>query len=45
MTEPQKFCGEDSDPISYIQTKVRTCLEELEDLYVERFKLSMLLED
>lgn len=45
MTEPQKFCSEDSDPMTYIQTKVRTCLEELDELYVERAKLSVLLED
>lgn len=45
MTDPKKYCDEDGDPMSYVQIKVRNCLEELDELYIERFKLSMLLED
>ena len=42
ITEPKKFCGEDEDPMAWIQVKVRECLEELRSLYVDRFKLQCL---
>lgn len=43
ITEPKKFCDEEQDPLWYIQNKVSESLEELDDLYVERFKLSLLV--
>lgn len=42
ITEPKKFCGEDEDPMGWLQVKVRECLEELGSLYIERFKLQCL---
>ena len=42
ITEPKKFCGEDEDPMRWLQVKVEECLEELESLYIDRFKLQCL---
>lgn len=45
ITEPKKFCEEDQDPMWWLQHQVEECLEELSDLYVQRFKLNCLKED
>lgn len=42
ITEPKKFCDEDQDPLWFITNKVRVALEELEILYIDRYKLSLL---
>ena len=45
MTEPNKFFTDpDLDILSSISTEVRDQLEELEEYYIERYKLSLLLE-
>lgn len=43
MTEPQKYCGEES-PEFYVTNTLKECLDELENLYVDRFKLELLLD-
>lgn len=44
ITEPKKYCDKDDDPISFIINRFNDNLEELRNLYVERFKLSLLLD-
>lgn len=45
ITEPKKFCEEEQDPMWYLTNKVSECLEELQDLYVERYKLGILIDE
>lgn len=45
ITEPKKFCEEDQDPLWWLQNETKEALEELEDLYVEQFKLQCLKEN
>ena len=44
MTEPKKFIEEDADPLQWINNEISESLEELEEYYIERFKLNYLLE-
>ena len=44
ITEPQKFCPKDENPLSWIQEYTDEILEALEWLYVDEYKLSMLLD-
>ena len=44
ITEPKKFCDEEQDPMWYLTGKVNEILEELEELYIEKFKLAILIE-
>ena len=44
MTEPKKFMEEDADPLQWISNEVRDSLEELEEYYIDKYKLEMLLE-
>ena len=44
MTEPKKFMEEDADPFQWISNEVRDSLEELEEYYIDKYKLEMLLE-
>lgn len=44
MTEPKKYCDDDDDPIAFINSEINDSLKELDDLYVERFKLQLVLE-
>lgn len=44
MTEPKKFCDEDDDVLSYVDNEFKNTIKELEDCYIERFKLSLVLE-
>ena len=44
MTEPQKFCPEDMDPMSWIESEVEEILEALEWAYTDDYKLTMLLD-
>lgn len=45
MTEPKKFCGEDQDPMWWLQHEAEECMDELDDLYTEEFKLFCLKND
>lgn len=45
MTEPKKFCPEEDDPLAWVMNSVKETLEELEESYIERFKLDLLLEN
>lgn len=45
MTEPKKFCDEDDDPLAWVELQVKESLEELEEQYIERAKLELLLEN
>lgn len=44
ITEPKKFCSEEEDPMWYLTNKVNENLEELQDLYIEKFKLGVLID-
>ena len=44
MTEPKKFMEEDADPLQWISNEVRDSLEELEEYYIDKYKLEMLIE-
>lgn len=44
ITEPKKFCEEGQDPLWFLQSKVKDNLEELNELYVKRYKLSLLID-
>ena len=44
MTEPKKFMEEDADPLQWVSNEVRESLEELEEYYIDKYKLEMLLE-
>lgn len=44
ITEPKKFCEEDEDPLRYLQCKIDTALEELKGLYIDRYKLELLID-
>ena len=45
ITEPKKFCEDDQDPLWWIQNEAKEALEELEELYINRFKLQCLKGD
>lgn len=42
ITEPKKFCEDDQDPLWWVQNETKEALEELEELYIDRFKLQCL---
>ena len=44
MTEPKKFIDEEYDPLQWISNEVKDSLEELEEYYVDKYKLELLLE-
>lgn len=45
ITEPKKYCGEDEDPTFWLENEAQESLEELRRLYVEKYKLELLLEN
>lgn len=45
ITEPKKFCNEDEDPQAWLSINVRDKLESLEEEYVKRYKLHLLLDN
>lgn len=45
ITEPKKFCTEDQDPLCWLQHETEDCLNELETLYTEEYKLLCLKAD
>jgi hypothetical protein len=45
MTEPEKFKSKDESAEFYIKSNMTDLIEEYEDLVVEHYKLSMLLEN
>lgn len=42
MTEPQKFCPENSDPFIWIPNTVEDVINSLEEEFIELFKLELL---
>lgn len=44
ITEPRKFCGEDEDPIHWLNSKVEEYLERLEEELWDEARLSILLD-
>jgi hypothetical protein len=45
MTEPGKFCPEETDPYYWIENEVKDCLLTIEDCSIAIYKLEMLLEN
>ena len=45
MTEPQKFCPEESDPIIWLSNEVEDNLQLLEEEIIKLYKLELLLEN
>lgn len=45
ITEPKKFCSEEEDPQLYLSMGVQENLQELQDYYIEKYKLEMLLDN
>lgn len=45
MTEPNKFCPKDENPILWITSETDDALSELKSLYIVEFKLELLLEN
>lgn len=45
ITEPKKFCSEEDDPICFLQNRVRESLHELNELYINRYKLTLLKDE
>lgn len=45
MTEPQKFCPEENDPLIWISNEVEDNLQLLEEETIKLYKLELLLEE
>lgn len=45
ITEPKKFCSEEEDPQLYLSMGVQENLEELQEYYIEKYKLELLLDN
>lgn len=45
MTEPQKFCPENYDPLIWIRNEVQDAIDEIEEYSIELYKLNLLLEN
>lgn len=45
ITEPQKFCPEESDPLIWISNEVEDNLQLLEEETIKLYKLELLLEE
>lgn len=45
MTEPNKFCPKDNDPLWWVSNELEEILSALEEEMVDEFKLEMLLEN
>lgn len=45
MTEPQKFCPEGEDPLTWLEEEMEEILEALEWAYTDDYKLTMLLDN
>lgn len=45
ITEPKKFCDDDTDPKYWIQNELNDALEELEEAYTDLTKLEVLREN
>lgn len=44
ITEPKKFCDEESDPIYYLQNRVEELVEIIKDNTIMKYKLELLLD-
>lgn len=45
MTEPQKFCPENYDPIIWVRNEIQDSLDALEECTIDLYKLNLLLEN
>lgn len=45
MTEPQKFCPENYDPIIWLRNEIQDSLDALEEGTIDLYKLNLLLEN
>lgn len=45
MTEPQKFCPENYDPIIWLRNEIQDSLDALEECTIDLYKLNLLLEN
>lgn len=45
ITEPKKFCDEEENPMYWLSNESDNIMTELKQLYVEKFKLELLLEN
>lgn len=45
MTEPQKFCPENYDPLIWIRNELQDALDALDECSIDLYKLNLLLEN
>lgn len=45
MTEPKKFCDKEEDPKLYLSNGVAQELESLQEYYIDKYKLELLLDN
>jgi hypothetical protein len=45
ITEPNKFCPSESDPLIWISNELRDCFESIDEYNVELYKLRLLLDN
>ena len=45
MTEPQKFCPEENDPIIWLRNEIEDNIELIKDETIKLYKLELLLEE
>ncbi len=45
ITEPKKFCEKDQDPMMWLQNEAEECIDELDSLFTEEYKLYQLKND
>ncbi len=45
ITEPAKYAGKDEDPYYFVTERVEEALNELEEYLIEKYKLSILLDN
>lgn len=45
MTEPNKFCPKDCDPLYWLSSEISEILEELEDSWVDLYRYRILLDN
>lgn len=45
ITEPQKFCPENYDPIIWLRNEIQDSLDALEECTIDLYKLNLLLEN
>lgn len=43
MTEPKKFCGDDEDPVSFLNNRYDEIMEEYNDYVIREYQLNLLV--